>query len=121
MRENTNYTILDRERLRHTGSTYEFEGIQYSDADVSFIWVDMPPGDGVRLHQHPYLEIFIIQEGHATFTVGSASLEAHAGQIILAPANTPHKFKNTGARQLRQVDIHVSKQFITQWLEDRVQ
>jgi mannose-6-phosphate isomerase-like protein (cupin superfamily) len=113
-----NYTILSRDELPHDGSTYEFEGIQYRETEVSFIWVDMPPGGSVRLHQHPYQEIFIIQEGQVTFTVGSETLEAHAGQIILVPADTPHKFINTGERQLRQVDIHVSMQIITQWLEE---
>ena len=113
-----NYTILDRDTLPRDGNTYEFEGIRYQDTEVSFIWVDMPPGGGVRLHRHPYKEIFIMQEGAATFTVGSATLQAHAGQIIVVPASMPHKFMNTGDRQLRQVDIHVSRQFITDWLED---
>jgi mannose-6-phosphate isomerase-like protein (cupin superfamily) len=112
-----NYTILNREALPHDGNTYEFEGLQYQDTDVSFIWVDMRPGGRVRLHQHPYQEIFIIQEGRVTFTVGSATLEAHAGEIVLVPADTPHKFINSGDQQLKQVDIHVSKQIITQWLE----
>ena len=57
-----NYTILDRDTLPHDGNTYEFEGLQYQDAKVSFIWVDMPPGGGVRLHRHPYKWIFIKQE-----------------------------------------------------------
>lgn len=113
-----NYTILDRDTLPRDGNTYEFEGSRYLDTEVSFIWVDMPPGGRVRLHQHPYKEIFILQEGAATFTVGSATLQARAGQIIVVPANTPHKFMNTGDRQLKQVDIHVSRQFITDWLED---
>jgi len=63
-------------------------------------------------------EIFIIQEGVATFTVGLTTLEAHSGQIIIVPANMPRKFMNTGDQQLRQVDIHASQQFITQWLEE---
>src|SRR5262245_45161009 len=113
-----NYAILERQTLPFDGNTYEFEGAQYQGTEVSFIWVDMPPGGHVRLHRHPYQEIFIIQEGAATFTVGSATLQAHAGQIIMVPANLPHKFMNTGDRQLRQVDIHVSRQFITDWLED---
>ena len=83
-----------------------------------YIWVEMPPRHGVRLHKHPYKEIFIVQEGVATFTVGTASLEAHAGQVIVVLAETPHKFINTGSRPLRQVDIHVSKEFITNWLEE---
>jgi mannose-6-phosphate isomerase-like protein (cupin superfamily) len=113
-----NYTILDRDVLPRDGNTYEFEGVQHPDTEVSFIWVDMPPGGVIRLHKHPYQEIFIIQEGVATFTVGSTTLEAHAGQIILVPADTPHKFMNLSDTRLKQVDIHVSKQFVTHWLED---
>jgi len=113
-----NYLVLDRDTLPYDGSTYEFQGYQYQDTEVSLIWVDMPPGGGVRLHKHPYKEIFVIQEGAATFIVGPATLEAHAGQIIMVPADTPHKFKNTGDRQLRQIDIHVNERFITHWLED---
>lgn len=113
-----NYILLNRDELQGDGSTFEFEGARYEETEVSFILVDMPPGGSVRLHQHPYKEIFIIQEGVATYTVGSTTLEARAGQIIVAPANVPHKFINSGQSQLRQVDIHLSKQFITHWLED---
>ena len=112
------YILLNRDELQHDGTTYEFEGVRYEETEVSFIWVDMPPGGSVRLHQHPYKEVFIIQEGVATYTIGSTTLEARAGQIVVAPANVPHKFINSGQSQLRQVDIHLSKQFITHWLED---
>jgi mannose-6-phosphate isomerase-like protein (cupin superfamily) len=113
-----NYTVLNRDELPRDGSTYEFEGFLHADTDLSIIWVDMPPGDGVRLHQHPYKEVFIVQEGTSTFTVGSTTLEAHAGQIVIAPADVPHKFVNSGEGRLRQIDIHLNKQFITQWLEE---
>jgi mannose-6-phosphate isomerase-like protein (cupin superfamily) len=113
-----NYTILNRGELPRDGNTCEFEGCQYGATNVSFIWVDMPPGDGVRLHKHPYQEIFILQEGSATFTVGSTTLEAKAGQIVLAQAGLPHKFVNSGEGQLRQIDIHQSQRIITEWLED---
>jgi mannose-6-phosphate isomerase-like protein (cupin superfamily) len=116
--ERMDYTIVNRDTLPGDGNTYELEGFKYPDTEVSLIWVDMPVGGYVRLHEHPYQEIFIIQEGSATYTVGLATLEAHSGQIILVPAHTPHKFTNSGDRQLRQVDIHVSRQFITHWLED---
>ena len=79
MLTDTNYTLLERDALPRDGDTFEFEGFLHQDTGVSFIWVDMPPGHGVRLHQHPYQEIFIIQEGTATFTVDSSTLEAHAG------------------------------------------
>ena len=113
-----NYTLLHRDELPYDGNTYEFQGIQHKDTNVSFIWVDMPPGGTIRLHKHPYEEIFIIQEGAATFTVGSVTLEARAGQVILVPADVPHKFENLSDKKLKQIDIHVNKQFVTYWLED---
>ena len=115
---NLNYTVLNRDDLPKDENTFEFEGIHYQDSQVSFIWVDMPPGGVVRLHKHPYKEIFIIQEGISTFTVGSNTLEAVAGQIIIVPADVPHKFMNNGDGQLRQIDIHVNREFITDWLDD---
>ena len=112
------YTVLHRDDLPYDGNTYDFQGVQVPGTDVSFIWVDMPPGGRIRLHKHPYQEIFIIQEGWATFTVGYATLEAHAGQIIIVPAEVPHKFMNLSNTQLKQIDIHVNKEFVTHWLED---
>ena len=112
------YTLLHRDNLPYDGNTYEFQGMEHQDTNVSFIWVDMPPGGRIRLHKHPYEEIFIIQEGVATFTVGSVTLEAHAGQVIIVPADVPHKFMNLSDSQLKQIDIHVSKQFVTDWLEE---
>jgi mannose-6-phosphate isomerase-like protein (cupin superfamily) len=85
---------------------------------VSVILVDLPPGEGPKLHMHPYEEVFIIQEGRATYTIDSHTLEASAGQIAIAPTGVPHKFVNSGTGRLRQVDIHHSSWFVTQWLED---
>src|SRR5215510_14751519 len=100
MDNNMNYTILNRDELPNDKNTYEFVGSQYQATEISFIWVDMSPGGTIRLHKHPYKEIFIIQEGVATFTVGSPTLEAHAGQIIIVPADVPHKFANLSDKPL---------------------
>lgn len=113
-----NYTLLDGNDLPSDGDTFEFEGTRYHVDEVSFIWVDVPPGGAIRLHKHPYKEIFIIQEGKATFVVGDTTLPAHPGQIIIVPDNVAHKFMNFGDRQLKQIDIHANRQFITDWLED---
>ena len=112
------YTVVNKDELQNSGNTSEFEGYLYGDTEVAFILVDMQPGEGVRLHTHPYQEIFILQEGAATYRVGTTTLEARARQIIIVTADTPHKFVNSGEGKLRQVDIHLSKRFITQWLED---
>jgi mannose-6-phosphate isomerase-like protein (cupin superfamily) len=37
---------------------------------------------------------------------------------VIIPPNTPHKFRNSGASVLRQVDIHASDRFITEWLDE---
>lgn len=112
------YTVLNRDDLRRDGSTYEFEGFPYGATPISFLLIDLPPGEGPRLHSHPYAEIFIVQEGQATYTVGTTTLEVTAGQVVIAPPGVPHKFVNSGTGRLRQVDIHASERFITHWLED---
>ena len=113
-----NYVIVNREELSHDGETYELERYQHGNAGISLIPVDLPPGEEPKLHAHPYEEVFVIEEGCATYTIGSITLEAKAGQIAIVPAGVPHKFINSGTGRLRQVDIHHSPRFITQWLED---
>ena len=48
------YTILSRDEIREGVGSYEFEGYLHGDSAVSFIWIDLPPGEGPRLHKHPY-------------------------------------------------------------------
>ncbi|CAA9454356.1 MAG: hypothetical protein AVDCRST_MAG58-1293 [uncultured Rubrobacteraceae bacterium] len=86
-------------------------------ANVSFIVVDAPPGGGPKLHRHPYEEVFVVQEGSATFTSGDETTEVEGGQVVVVPAGVPHKFVNSGTGRLRQVDIHASDRFVTEWLE----
>ena len=95
----------------------EFQGYRHG-AGVSFIMVDAPPGGGPRLHRHPYEEVFVVQEGSATFTAGGEVVEVSGGQVVVVPAGVPHKFVNSGTGPLRQVDIHASERFTTEWLED---
>jgi mannose-6-phosphate isomerase-like protein (cupin superfamily) len=74
-------------------------------------------GDGPRLHRHPYEEFFVVQEGSATFTAGDDVIEARGDQVVVVPAGEAHKFVNSGAGRLRQVDINASDHLITEWLE----
>jgi mannose-6-phosphate isomerase-like protein (cupin superfamily) len=50
--------------------------------------------------------------------VGEDMIDVTGGQIVVAPAGTPHKFVNSGAGPLRQIDIHANDRFITEWLEE---
>ena len=95
----------------------EFQGHRLG-AGVSLIVVDAPPGGGPMLHRHPYEEVFVVQEGTATLTAGDEKVEVTGGQVVVVPAGVSHKFVNTGVGRLRQVDIHASERFVTEWLED---
>jgi mannose-6-phosphate isomerase-like protein (cupin superfamily) len=110
--------IIDVADLAHSETSYEFEGHHHGGTRVSFIVIDAPPGSGPKLHKHPYEEVFVVQEGEATFTAGDDVIEARGGQVVVVPAEVPHKFVNSGTGRLRQVDIHASESFITEWLED---
>jgi mannose-6-phosphate isomerase-like protein (cupin superfamily) len=100
--------IISMHELPFGTIAHRFEGSRYGGVDVSFFVVECPPGGGPVLHIHPYEEVFVTLEGEATFTVGEDTIEVSAGQIVVAPANVPHKFVNSGNGPLRQVDIHPS-------------
>ena len=70
------------------------------------------------MHRHPYEEVFLVQEGTATFTAGEETMKVTVGQVVVVPAGVPHKFTNSGTGRLRQVDVHASDRFVTEWLED---
>jgi hypothetical protein len=80
--------------------------------------VDAPPGGGPRLHRHPYEEVFVVQEGTATFTAGDKTVEVKGGHAVVVPTGVPHKFVNSGTERLRQVDVHARETLVTEWLED---
>jgi quercetin dioxygenase-like cupin family protein len=85
------YTILNGEDLQRDGACREFQGDPYNGTDVSFIWMDLPPGSRARRHRQPYAEVPIVQEGRGTYALGAATLEAQAGQIRIVPPQAPHK------------------------------
>jgi mannose-6-phosphate isomerase-like protein (cupin superfamily) len=107
------YVVFDRGQITDS----ELPGSEAGGVNASLIFVDNLPGEGPRLHKHPYHEIFILLEGRSTFTVGSKTLEAVAGQIVVVRPGIAHKFVNSGTGRLRQVDVHTSPKFITEWLE----
>jgi len=112
------YRVVTSKELPLDGTAHEFQGYRYGDISVSFLLVDAPPGSGPKLHKHPYEEVFVVQEGQATFTVGESTVKASGGQIIVVPAGMPHNFVNSGNGLLRQVDIHAAGRMVTEWLED---
>lgn len=57
----------------------------------------VPPGSGVPPHiHHREEETFYLQQGTLTIQVGSESLSASAGDLVLLPRDVVHSFRNPG-------------------------
>jgi mannose-6-phosphate isomerase-like protein (cupin superfamily) len=108
--------VVGLEELPATATARELVGADHGGAGVCLIFVDAPPGHGPSLHRHPYEEIFVIQEGEATITADGEERVVRAGEVVIVPAGVAHGFVNSGDGPLRQLDIHVSPRFDTEWL-----
>jgi len=108
--------VIKQSDLPWSSIAHELVGDDHGGIGLCVIFVDAEPGRGPALHTHPYDEVLIIQEGRATATVGDETIDVGAGDIVLIPAGQPHAFTNTGDTNLRQVDIHASPRFSTEWL-----
>jgi mannose-6-phosphate isomerase-like protein (cupin superfamily) len=104
-------SFLNLEQLPFVGMSYEFHGEKH-DAPFSAYIVKARPGQGPPLHTHPYVEVAFTIEGCATIPVGNETREIKAGAIVVIPANTPHRFVNSGDTTLHQIDVHASPKFI---------
>ncbi len=104
-------SFIDLEQLPFVGMSHEFVGETHGAPFSAYI-VKAEPGQGPPLHTHPYVEVAFTIEGSATITVGEEEREVKAGGIVVIPADTPHRFVNSGETTLRQIDIHASPRFI---------
>ena len=107
--------VLTQQELPLSNIARELVGADH-DVDVCVIFVDAPPGRGPSLHTHPYAELLIVQEGSGTFVLGAEERVLGPGEIAIVPPGTPHGFTNTGEGTLKQIDIHLSRSFDTEWL-----
>ena len=104
--------VIKRSELPHDN----FVGADHGGAGICVIFNESAPGRGPAQHTHPYEEIFITLEGEATFLVDGNEIVATSDEVLVVPPDTPHGFTNTGQGPLRQINIHVSPTFITNWL-----
>ena len=60
---------------------------------MTIIEITDPPGSEAPLHvHHNEDEAFWILDGDATFEVGDATFEAHAGDYVYGPRDIPHRY-----------------------------
>lgn len=72
---------------------------------MTIIEVTEPPGFEGPLHvHHREDEGFWLLEGDATFEVGDATIEAHAGDYVFGPRDIPHRY-TVGAAGCRMLFI----------------
>ena len=98
--------VIPLEELRRSATAALFEGRE--DIPVSIFVTAYERGQGPSLHLHPYPEVFVVQAGTATFTVGDGEVVVAEGHVAVVPARTPHGFKCAGDETLRVVSVHPS-------------
>jgi mannose-6-phosphate isomerase-like protein (cupin superfamily) len=108
--------VIGLDELPATATARELVGADHGGAGVCLIFVEAPPGHGPSLHRHPYEEVFVVQEGEATFVADGEERIVRAGEVVIVPAGVAHAFTSSGDGPLRQLDIHVSPRFDTEWL-----
>jgi mannose-6-phosphate isomerase-like protein (cupin superfamily) len=96
--------------------TGDLKGVEHG-ATISLIFDHSEPGQGPRLHKHPYDETWVVVEGNLTFQAGEEKLKAGAGDIVIVPPGAPHKFTNDGPGRSNLVCIHANPTMVTEWLE----
>ncbi len=97
-------------------TAHVFHGHEHDDVPISMFLVHNRPGDGPELHRHPYAEIFAVHTGEVRFELDDKMLTAGPGDVVIAPANSAHRFTNTGAGELTMTCIHAATEMDTDWL-----
>jgi mannose-6-phosphate isomerase-like protein (cupin superfamily) len=99
-----------------TAVTERLEGAGLG-ATVSLILARVEPGEGPKLHRHPYDETFVIEAGNIVFQVGADLVSAAPGDVVVAPSGVAHKFTNQGPGRSNIVCIHAAATIASEWLE----
>lgn len=105
-------TVTNQEAIKLPNSmTGLFTGAEHH-ADVSFFWVDAPPGGGPEFHWHPYTETWVVLDGKVMVETQEEQRLAHPGEIVTVSPETVHRFRARGDLNLRMLCIHPSPKVI---------
>jgi mannose-6-phosphate isomerase-like protein (cupin superfamily) len=108
---------VDMEKLRLGPTAQLFQGAG-EGSGVSMFIVRTPPGKFVELHVHPYVETFLLLEGHGRWTAGDETAELRDEGMIVVPPHTPHGFRNVGDVPLLVVSVHEAPQIEQTFLSE---
>ncbi len=87
--------LIGHHELPETADAHQFVGARHGGVPVS---------------------LFLLHAGRATFEVDQVEITAVPGDIVVAPAEAPHQFANTGGEELLLTAIHPASQMSTEWL-----
>jgi mannose-6-phosphate isomerase-like protein (cupin superfamily) len=82
------------------------EGFAHGLIGVTLVRVSLGPGATRAAHRHPYDEVVLVEAGQGVAHAGSDDLAIGAGDAVTLPARVVHAFSNTGAGELRLLEIH---------------
>jgi len=75
------------------------------------------PGQGVPLHRHDCEELIIVHTGRGTYTVGDATVEVGAGEVVVIPSGVPHRWVNHTQEPLIHTAVFPTDRFALEELE----
>jgi mannose-6-phosphate isomerase-like protein (cupin superfamily) len=97
--------VRRRDQLPEREDGRLFDGADHG-ADVDVVLVEMASGDGSPATVDTVAQVWVMQEGQATFFLGSMQARiARAGDVVRIPANVPWRLENTGAGTVRAVAV----------------
>jgi mannose-6-phosphate isomerase-like protein (cupin superfamily) len=104
--EGTYLRVRSREKLPENGAGRVFAGDEHG-ADVDVVLVEVAPGEaGGAPTAATTAQVWVIQEGQATFFLGALQARiVRAGEVLRIPADVPWRFENAGAGTLRAVAV----------------
>jgi mannose-6-phosphate isomerase-like protein (cupin superfamily) len=108
--------LVKTQSLPWSNIANEFVGDDHG-VSLTFLITNAAQGRGPALHKHPYDEVIIVLDGEATLDDGVETQLVGPGDIAVIPARQPHAFINTGEVPLKQIDIHSSPRFVTEWIK----
>jgi mannose-6-phosphate isomerase-like protein (cupin superfamily) len=95
--------VRPADALPHADGGRLFAGLDHG-AGVDVVLVVAGPGEGSEPHVPSTAEVWVIQEGEATFYLGAQQARVvRAGDVVRVPEGMKHRFENTARRVLRAV------------------
>ena len=88
------------------------EGFAHGLIGLTLVRVKLGADATRAAHRHPYDEIVLVEAGEGIAHAGDEDLPMRAGDAVTLPARVTHAFSNTGAGELRLLEVHADGRVI---------